>query len=309
MSSLGPTFSSDKPGARPPDAGTGGGVFRISRPPRQVLPVVMASPHSGRDYPESFVARSRLDARALRRSEDCFVDEIFRPAVDLGVPLLEALFPRAYLDPNREPFEFDPGMFEGALPSYVNSRSPRVAAGLGTIPRIVASGEEIYRQRLRFAEAVERVDRCYYPYHAALRALIDQTRAAFGFCILVDCHSMPSIDLPPEAAASGAMDMVLGDCFGSACDAVLTRVAEETLTDLGYVVGRNAPYAGGYTTRHYGRPGDGVHALQIELNRSLYMDEVALARRPYLDTLAGHMCQLVSRLAAVPAPALHPRDR
>ncbi|MFV3127757.1 N-formylglutamate amidohydrolase [Niveispirillum sp. KHB5.9] len=309
MSSLDPAFSSEKPVARPPDVGTGGGVFRISRPPRQLLPIVMASPHSGRDYPESFVARSRLDARALRRSEDCFVDEIFRPAVDLGVPLLEALFPRAYLDPNREPFEFDPGMFEGALPSYVNSRSPRVAAGLGTIPRIVASGEEIYRQRLRFAEAVERVDRCYYPYHAALRSLIDQTRAAFGFCILVDCHSMPSIDLPPEAAASGAMDMVLGDCFGSACDAALTRVAEETLNDLGYVVGRNAPYAGGYTTRHYGRPGDGVHALQIELNRSLYMDEVALARRPYLDTLALHMRQLVSRLAAVPAQALHPRDR
>lgn len=308
MSNLDPALSSDKAAGRPADAGTGG-VFRISRPARRLLPVVMASPHSGRDYPESFIARSRLEARALRRSEDCFVDEIFRPAVELGAPLLEALFPRAYLDPNREPFEFDPAMFEGALPSYVNSRSPRVAAGLGTIPRVVASGEEIYRQRLRFAEAVERVDRCYYPYHAALRALIEETRAAFGYCILIDCHSMPTIDLPPEAAASGALDMVLGDCFGSACGAALTQAAETVLTGLGYVVGRNAPYAGGYTTRHYGRPGDGVHALQIELNRSLYMDEVALARRPYLNTLADHMCQLVSSVAQVPAQTMRPRDR
>lgn len=308
MSSLDPALPQDKAAGRPLDVGTGGGVFRISRPGQQTLPVVLASPHSGRDYPESFVNRSRLEAKALRRSEDCFVDEIFRPAVDLGAPLLEALFPRAYLDPNREPFEFDPGMFEGALPSYVNSRSPRVAAGLGTIPRVVANGEEIYRQRLRFAEAVERVDRCYYPYHAALRSLIDQTKAIFGFCILVDCHSMPSIDLPPEAAASSALDMVLGDCFGSACAPPVTQTAESTLADLGYVVGRNAPYAGGYTTRHYGRPADGVHALQIELNRSLYMDEVALARRPYLEILAGHMRQLVSRLAAVPAESLRPRN-
>lgn len=308
MSSLDPALSMDKTAGRPPDAGTGG-VYRILRPREQRLPVVMASPHSGRDYPESFVAASRLDANALRRSEDCFVDEIFGPAVEMGAPLLTALFPRAYLDPNREPFEFDPGMFDGALPSYVNSRSPRVAAGLGTIARVVSNGEEIYRRRLRFAEAVERVDRCYYPYHAALRALIDQTRAAFGYCILIDCHSMPTIDLPPEAAASGNLDMVLGDCFGSACDGGVTRAAEAVLAGLGYVVGRNAPYAGGYTTRHYGRPADGVHALQIELNRSLYMDEVALARRPYLDILAGHMCQLVSRLAEVPADRLRTGNR
>lgn len=309
MSGPNQACSRSLPAGHPHDAGDGGSIFRILRPDSQALPIVMASPHSGRDYPEIFVARSRLEPAALRRSEDCFVDEIFAPAVALGAPLLTALFPRAYLDPNREPFEFDPTMFEGSLPSYVNSRSPRVAAGLGTIPRIVASGEEIYRNRLRFSEAVERVDRCYYPYHAALRGLVDATRAAFGYCILIDCHSMPSIDLPPEAAASGALDMVLGDCFGSACHAAVTRAAEAALTEFGYVVGRNAPYAGGYTTRHYGRPADGIHALQIELNRSLYMDEVALARRPYLDTLAAHMRGLVARLAALPADQLQPRGR
>ncbi|MFV3073314.1 N-formylglutamate amidohydrolase [Niveispirillum fermenti] len=288
----------------------GGGVFIIHRPPAgPQMPVVLASPHSGRDYPAAFIARSRLDPRALRRSEDCFVDEIFGSCVGLGVPLLAAMLPRAYLDLNREPFEFDPVMFDGPLPSYVNSRSPRVAAGLGTIPRVVASGEEIYGQRLRFAEAVERVDRCYYPYHAALRRLVDETRNRFGYCILIDCHSMPSIGLPPEAAESGSLDMVLGDCYGSACHAGVVGAVEEVLTGLGYVVGRNAPYAGGYTTRHYGRPADGVHALQVELNRSLYMDEHALARRPYLEVLAEHMCRLVARLGRLPGDGLKPRGR
>lgn len=284
-----------------------GEVYHVYRPPVQTLPLVLASPHSGRDYRPDFLARSRLDAHSLRRSEDCFVDEIFAPAVALGVPMLAALFPRAYLDPNREPFELDPGMFDGPLPSYVNSRSARVAAGLGTVPRLVAGGEEIYAGRLSFAEAVQRVERCYYPYHAALRALVEATRKQFGYCILLDCHSMPSIGLPPEMADCGALDVVLGDCFGSACAAVTMMAAEECLTGLGYVVGRNTPYAGGYTTRHYGRPAGGVHALQIELNRALYMDELALQRQTYLDVLARHMGELVSRLAAVPAAQLRPR--
>lgn len=283
------------------------GVYRLLQPVEWRLPLVLASPHSGRDYPADFTAQSRLDGVALRRSEDCFVDEIFAPAVALGAPLLTALFPRAYLDPNREPFEFDPGMFDGPLPSYVNSRSPRVAAGLGTVPRIVASGEEIYRTRLRFADAVARVERCYYPYHAALRRLVEATRARFGYCILLDCHSMPSIGLPPEIAECGAVDMVLGDCYGSACSPALMAAADECLSALGYVVGRNIPYAGGYTTRHYGRPSTGIHTLQIELNRSLYMDEVGLCRRPYLGTLSVHMGRLVAALGDLSPALLRPR--
>lgn len=281
------------------------GVYRLWRPAQQTLPLVLASPHSGRLYPESFLAEARLDAHTLRRSEDCFVDEIFAEAAELGTPLLAAEFPRAYVDPNREPYELDPGMFEGPVPPYVNSRSARVAAGLGTIARIVATGEEIYRRKLRFGEALERVERCYRPYHAALQSLVAETRERFGYCILLDCHSMPSIDLPPEAAAGGRLDMILGDCHGSACAPALTEQAESTLTMLGYLVGRNAPYAGGYTTRHYGRPERGVHALQIELNRSLYMDEHRLRRRPYLATLAQHMRRLTAALAHVPAERLH----
>lgn len=291
----------------PAGLGAPGEVYRLYRPPVQTLPLVLASPHSGRDYAPDFLARSRLDPHSLRRSEDCFVDEIFTPAVALGVPMLAALFPRAYLDPNREPFELDPAMFDGPLPSYVNSRSARVAAGLGTVPRLVAGGEEIYGGRLPFAEAVARVERCYYPYHAALRALVEATRRQFGYCILLDCHSMPSIGLPPEMADCGALDVVLGDCFGSACAAATMAAAEACLTGLGYVVGRNTPYAGGYTTRHYGRPASGIHALQIELNRALYMDERALQRHAYLEVLARHMGELVSRLGAVPAVQLRPR--
>ena len=298
------------PDGRPPGVVADGEVYRIRHPAKQALPIVLASPHSGRDYPEAFVRQSRLDPSVLRRSEDCFVNEIFEPCVAaLGVPLLSALFPRAYLDPNREPFELDPAMFDGNLPAYVNTRSPRVAAGLGTIPRLVAGGEAIYGGRLRFAEALDRVDRCYYPYHAALRRLVDATKAAFGYCILIDCHSMPSIGLPPEMAECGGLDVVLGDCFGSACHSSLIRTAEETLDGLGYVVGRNVPYAGGYTTRHYGRPADGLHAIQVELNRALYMDEVAFQRQPYLEVLAEHMCRLVGRLGAIRPDTLRPRGR
>ncbi|MDG5494618.1 N-formylglutamate amidohydrolase [Niveispirillum sp. BGYR6] len=281
-----------------------GGIFRLHQPVEQLLPVVLASPHSGRDYPPSFIARSRLDPVSLRRSEDGYVDEIFQAAVGLGVPMLAALFPRAFLDPNREAFELDPTMFDGPLPGHINSRSPRVAAGLGTVPRVVANGEEIYAGRLAFAEAQARLDRCYYPYHQALRGLIEATRARFGYCILLDCHSMPSIGLPPELAAVGSLDAVLGDCFGSACAPQVTLSAESNLTAMGYVVGRNAPYAGGYTTRHYGRPADGVHALQIELNRALYMEELSLSRLPYLEVLAGHMRRLVAAVGAVPASVL-----
>lgn len=285
------------------------GVYRLVRPAQQTLPLVLASPHSGRHYPESFLAEARLDARTLRKSEDCFVDEIFAGAAALGAPLLAAEFPRAYVDPNREPYELDPGMFEGPVPPYVNSRSARVAAGLGTIARVVASGEDIYRRKLRFGEALERVERCYRPYHARLQALLEETRERFGYCILLDCHSMPSIDLPPEAAAGSQFDMVLGDCHGGACAPDVMEQAEATLTLLGYLVGRNSPYAGGYTTRHYGHPERGVHALQIELNRSLYMDEHALERRPYLQTLAQHMRRLAATLAALPAERLRGRAR
>lgn len=269
--------------------------YAIYRPARQTMPVVFASPHSGQDYPADFVAEARLDPLALRRSEDSFVDEIFAAAPAHGAPLLAATFPRVWCDVNREPWELDPGMFDGPLPPWVNTSSPRVGAGLGTIARIVATGEAVYRRRLRFAEAEARIRACWEPYHAALSRLIAETRARFGVCLLVDCHSMPA----HPAQAANPPDMVLGDAHGTACAPRATRLVEEVLVGFGYRVRRNDPYAGGYVTRHYGRPRDGVHALQVELARALYMDEARIERRPGLPALARDVTALIDHLARV----------
>jgi N-formylglutamate amidohydrolase len=278
-------------------------VFEILAPPVQTLPLVLASPHSGTAYPPDFLASSRLDAFSLRKSEDSFVDEIFEAAPRLGAPLIRALFPRAFLDANREAFELDPDMFADALPPYANTRSPRVAAGLGTIAKIVANGEEIYRGKLRFAEALGRVNRFYHPYHAALKRMVDQTHHRFGYCLLLDCHSMPSSGNPTETAATRSkVDFVLGDCYGSSCSPIVMETAERVLRQQGYAVIRNTPYAGGFTTRHYGRPRLGVQALQIEINRALYMEERTITRKPYIRELAGHMDELVGVLSRIRIP-------
>jgi N-formylglutamate amidohydrolase len=266
----------------------------LRRPAGQVLPLVVASPHSGSDYPAEFVATSRLDPLSLRRSEDAFVDEIFAASPRLGVPLLAARFPRAYLDVNREAWELDPAMFAEPLPDYVNARSPRVRMGLGTIARVVASGEEIYAGKLGFAEAQERIETLYYPYHAALGRLVDETSAEFGFCLLVDCHSMPSG--APGNSGREAADIVLGDCHGAACAPQIVESARRYLTRRGFVVALNAPYAGGFTTGHYGRPRRGRHALQVEINRAIYMDERNYRRRPGFARLSEEMAGLIAQL-------------
>lgn len=266
-------------------------------PRQQRLPLVVASPHSGSIYPPDFVAASRLAPLALRRSEDSFVDEIFGAAPQLGVPLLRALFPRAFVDPNREPFELDPAMFADRLPDYANTRSPRVAAGLGTIARVVANGADIYREKLQFAQALKRIQDHYWPYHASLRELVEQTHARFGYCLLLDCHSMPSSGGPVERDSGGLrFDVVLGDCHGTSCSNALSEAAAHFLARRGYRVSRNKPYSGGFVTRHYGRPEEQLHALQIEINRALYMDEERIARGPGLKVLAADMAALLEAL-------------
>ena len=243
---------------------------RVVRPARQTQPFVFASPHSGRLYPASFVDRSRLGPIALRRSEDAFVDELFAPVVELGAPLLLARFPRAYLDANRAPAELDAGMFEGALPFVVDRSSPRVHAGLGIIPRVVREGVEIYREKLTAQDAEERIQQFYRPYHAQLERLVLDTRTRFGIAIVVDCHSMPS--------AAAAPDIVLGDRLGLAAAPPVTYAAERAFAGQGFSVARNTPYAGGHTTLLYGQPDACVHALQIEINRALYLDEERVER-------------------------------
>lgn len=274
--------------------------WSVAAPLEQTVPLVFASPHSGRRYPQDLLAASPLDPLALRRSEDAFVDELYAGAPGCGAPLLKSHFPRVFLDCNREPYELDPGMFAGPLPAYVNSRSPRVAAGLGTIARVIATGEDVYRRPLAVEAALARIRSHYFPYHEALKGLIEETRARFGVCLLIDCHSMPSVGGPMDAdPGSRRVDIVLGNCFDSACSPAITAFAETVLRDLGYAVRRNIPYAGGFTTRHYGRPGDGVHALQIEINRALYMDERRISRLAGFAETAERIGRLITALAGM----------
>src|SRR5438132_4778840 len=277
-----------------PHQSSGIGILDLQRPVVQSLPLILASPHSGAEYPADFLAASRLDPLALRRSEDSFVDELFAAAPRLGAPLLSARFPRAYVDVNREAYELDPSMFCEALPKFVNASSPRVLMGLGTIARLVASGEEIYAEKLRFAEVQDRIERHYRPYHQVLSRLVEETDALFRGCLLIDCHSMPS-GVGSGCGRSWA-DIVLGDCHGGACAPEILEAARSFLVERGFSVAINAPYAGGFTTDHYGRPGLQRHALQIEINRALYMNEQSYRRKSYFARLARELTELITRL-------------
>ena len=280
-------------------------AFDIRHPETRSVPLVFASPHSGRNYPPDFVAGAPLDPVALRRSEDSFVDDLFAAAPAYGAPLLRALFPRAFIDANREPFELDQGMFSDRLPDYVNTASNRVAAGLGTIAKVVSSGQDIYPEKLTFTEAAKRIDAYYRPYHKALETLIDETRQKFGYCVVVDCHSMPSIGGPLDPdAGRGRAEFIIGDCFGSTCAPYITDAIERTISGFGYIVSRNKPFAGGFTTRHYGRPRDGVHTVQIEINRALYMDEIQISRNANFDRIAAQMTDVIAALAQLTAQDL-----
>ncbi len=271
-------------------------AFDVLRPRAPIGPVVFSSPHSGDVYPAAFLAAAQLDPLTLRRSEDAFVHELFGAAPDFGAVLMSARFPRAYLDVNREPYELDPRMFEGRLPDFVNTRSLRVAGGLGTIARVVGEAKEIYARRLTVEEGLKRIESLYKPWHAALRSLLQEARRRNGAAVLVDCHSMPSTAGRLERIKA---DFVLGDRHGTSCDPALMDAAESRLRALGYAVVRNKPYAGGFITEHYGAPSSGWHALQIEINRGLYLDEAKLERSPGFDELQKDLREVMRTLIEV----------
>nr|WP_250888791.1 N-formylglutamate amidohydrolase [Mesorhizobium sp. dw_380] len=272
--------------------------FEIRSGAEQRVPFLFNSPHSGRYYPERFLAMAKLDRNAIRRSEDCYVDELFGGAVALGAPMLAANFPRAYLDVNREPWELDPRMFAEPVPSFCNIRSARVAGGLGTVPKLVGEGLEIYSGRLPLAEAVARIEAVYKPYHETLKRLLTRTHARFGFAVLIDCHSMPA---SIRVGDSGLRpDFIIGDRFGISATAALTETAIGLLTAMGYAVAHNKPYAGGFITEHYGRPARHLHALQIEVNRGLYMNERTFEKTAGFDALADDLRRFSADLMAMP---------
>ena len=272
--------------------------FRLVRPAAQTVPFIFASPHSGRHYPASLTKASRLDPLTLRRSEDAFVDELFAEAPGLGAPLLAAEFPRAFLDVNRGQGEIDAGMFAAPVRVAVDLPSARVAAGLGVIPRIVRDGADIYRGKLDPEEARQRLEKLYQPYHQALEMLVSETQARFGVAVVVDCHSMPS--------GLSAPNIVLGDRYGASAAPLLSRLAEDCFSREGLSVARNAPYAGGYTTMLYGRVAQGCHALQIEINRGLYLDEERIAKKPGFEKLKLRLAAALIRISRIDPALLRP---
>jgi len=278
--------------------------FEILEPTAYMAPVLFNSPHSGSTYPRAFLAVSRLDVGTLRRSEDSFVDALIAGVVSHGYPLMRAHFPRCFVDVNREPYELDPRMFEGRLPSFANTRSMRVAGGLGTVARVVGDAQEIYDQRIPVDDAMQRIESLYKPYHRALRRLFTKMHRDFGTAMLIDCHSMPS--------SSGQKDerprpeFVLGDRYGTSCVGVVAETVESTLRTLGYTVSRNKPYAGGFITEHYGNPAAGLHTIQLEINRALYMDERRYERISGFARLSSDLETVARRLGEIPLEELRP---
>ena len=278
--------------------------FEITEPAQWRAPIIFNSPHSGSVYPREFLNASRIDIVALRRSEDSFMDELIGGLSDRGFPVVRVNFPRSYVDVNREPYELDPRMFNGRLPSFANTRSMRVAGGLGTIPRVVGDGQEIYRERLGVDDALTRIEALYKPYHRALRRLINKAHHAFGTVILVDCHSMPSIGMSREEPRRP--DVVIGDRYSTSCAPLLPDIVEDTMVGLGYSVGRNKPYAGGFITEHYGNPVSGLHTIQIEINRAIYMDERLRERSARFNQIAADFAVMADALATIPLADLGP---
>src|SRR6202790_3594490 len=278
--------------------------FEIKEPAAWRAPIIFNSPHSGSVYPDEFLNASRIDLPALRRSEDSFMDELIAGVVARGFPTVRVNFPRSFVDVNREPYELDPRMFDGRLPSFANTRSMRVAGGLGTVARVVGDAQEIYDQRISVTEALRRIDGLYKPYHRTLRRLFMRLQREFGAAILVDCHSMPSTTVGRDERARA--DLVLGDRYGTSCVGIVAETIELTLREFGYTVSRNKPYAGGFITEHYGNPTTGLHAIQLEIKRALYMDERRYERAASFARLAGEIQVLADRLAAIPIEELRP---
>ena len=281
--------------------------FSVLAPAEQRVPYVFNSPHSGRVYPPSFLRSSKLDASQIRGSEDFHVDDLFQDVVRMGAPLVKAHFPRAFVDANREPYELDEKLFDEKLPSYSNKKSVRVACGLGTIARVVAESQEIYHEKPTLDEALTRVEKYYRPYHEHLRKLLAKTHMQFGYSVLVDCHSMPSSAV--DRSNSNKPDIIIGDRFGTSCSFYISQAITEIFKDLGLNVTRNKPYAGGFITEHYGRPDRGLHAVQIEINRGLYMDEKRLVLTPGFEQLRAQLALFAERLVSIPDASFYPEQQ
>lgn len=272
-------------------------AFRLIRPARQETSVIFASPHSGRDYTAAFLAASQLDMAQLRSSEDAYVDRLFARAPLYGAPLLCALAPRAYVDLNRACDELDPAVIEGLDRAAHN---PRISSGLGVIPRVVASSRAIYRGKITPADAQRRLDQYWHPYHDVLQSLMTSTHDMFGEAILVDCHSMPHEAIETHARPNQPKpDVVLGDRFGAAASREVVDQIEAIFVAEGFRVARNAPFAGAYIAQHYGRPLTRRHVIQVEIDRSLYLDEARVEPSSKFAAMSVRLNRVVAQIAQI----------
>ncbi len=246
-------------------------AYDVSYPEHLTSCVVFASPHSGRAYLPAFLRQSVLDSHLIRSSEDAFVDKLFASAPQFGAAFIKARVPRAFVDLNRSSDELDPALVEGISQQGHN---PRIASGLGVIPRVVAGGRCIYRGKLSRSEVAQRLAEYWHPYHAQLQHLLEQAHQYHGQAVLIDCHSMPHEAM--DGVAKQGMkrpEIVLGDRFGAAASGDVVDRVEAAFAAAGFAVARNTPFAGAYITQAYGRPSRRQHAIQIEIDRALYMDE------------------------------------
>ena len=272
--------------------------YILSLPDQITSCVLYSSPHSGREYPQDFLAATRLDALAIRSSEDAFVDRLFESVPKTGAPLLLARYPRAYLDLNRSETDLDPALVLDAKGR--NARNPRVEAGLGVIPRVVAEGQVIREGKMPLREALRRIAECHRPYHSRLASLMQTQRTLFGAAVLIDCHSMPHAALATAPRVHGVKpDVVLGDRFGASSDRWISDAVAEYFREAGFTVARNAPFAGGYITQTYGRPARGLHAVQIEIDRSLYMDEAKIIPNTQFAEVQARLNTVIARISRI----------
>ena len=275
-------------------------AYHLTQPGARDTSVIFASPHSGRDYTSAFLAQVCVDIEQIRSSEDAFVDQLYAAAPDAGAPLLRAVAPRAFVDLNRSADELDAALIAGVRRV---SSNPRVASGLGVIPRVVANGRMIYDGKIPLAVAHERIKGFWRPYHDRLQALLDESHQAFGQAILIDCHSMPHEAVAPLNFGNGVPpNVVLGDRFGASAGTSIVEQAEAAFAAAGFRVARNAPFAGAYIAQHYGRPSRRQHVLQVEIDRSIYMDEATLRPHSGFDETQARLTQVIAELAQIGRP-------
>lgn len=287
-----------RPKPKPENLTAFGEGYEIAHPSKWRAGVVFASPHSGDIYPKDLLDRSNLSQHQLRKNEDIFIDHLFESAVEAGAPLLRALFPRVVVDVNRAETEL-PSHWDALIdrPEYQHP-TPRAAAGLGVVPTYLSETLPIYNRLPDIKDVSNRLMTLYHPYHAALTGLLKTSVSRFGRALLVDCHSMPGF----APMGSRRPDIILGDRFGTSCHADTLGMLRQLFTQAGYSVGINYPYAGGYTTSHYGKPDEGVEAIQIEINRDLYVNPVTLSRKSGYATLSEDLQRITHEIVAFALP-------